>query len=142
MLTRIIIRLKTIILYSILYWTSVITVIVFLFTSEFNLINLENTSQYNKYSYLFRGINLGGIPPRLGFVSKVTVLTEILKTKMIVISTFLLIVRSINIYIYIRIFNFVMIKKTEKTQILNKTSKKNEKIFIFIIILPIITVCL
>jgi hypothetical protein len=69
-------------------------------------------------------------------------LTEILKIKIAIISTLLLIIRSINMYIYIRIFNFVIIKKTGKNQILNKVNKKAEKIFIIIIILPIITICL
>ena len=52
-LVGIITRLKTIILYSALYWGSVITVIIFLFVSEYNLTNLENINQYNKHTYLF-----------------------------------------------------------------------------------------
>lgn len=141
-LVRIIVRTKTIILYSILYWSSVITVITFLFISEFSLTNLENANQYNKYTYLIRGANLGGIPPRLGFISKVIVINEILKNKMAIMSTLLLMIRRVNIYIYIRIFNFVIIKKTEKRQVINKANKKIERIFIVIIILPIIVICL
>ena len=99
---------------------------------------IETIEQYRKFSYLIAITNLGGIPPRLGFLAKIIVVAERLKTKMLLISTLLIVIRRINIYIYLRIFNFIIIKKTNKTQIINRSSKLIDKIMILSISLPIL----
>jgi len=99
---------------------------------------MEIAEQYRKFSYIVAVINLGGIPPRLGFLAKIIVVTERLKTKILIISTTLIVISRINIYIYLRIFNFIIIKRTNKTQNLNKSKKSLDKIMILSSLIPIL----
>jgi NADH:ubiquinone oxidoreductase subunit 2 (subunit N) len=69
--------------------------------------------------------NLAGIPPTSGFLAKWLVITQSLSQKIAVLTTSILVIRSINLYIYIRTFTPIVVKSFKKTQKEKDSSSKS-----------------
>jgi len=75
-----------------------------------------------KWIYFTILINLAGIPPLAGFLAKWIIFTESIYLRIIRISLTLLIIRSVNLYIYMRMINPIATENSSETQINFKNS--------------------
>jgi NADH:ubiquinone oxidoreductase subunit 2 (subunit N) len=86
-------------------------------------------------------MNLGGIPPIINFIAKIIVLKEIISMKIVRMASTALIVRAINLYIYIRMVNPMLILTHRKIQ---KNTKENKPLInttmLMVIISPLIII--
>jgi NADH:ubiquinone oxidoreductase subunit 2 (subunit N) len=86
---------------------------------------------------------LAGIPPLLGFLMKWMVLEKITQNKIKTIPVILLLIRAINLYIYLRIINPNLISNSHDSQ---KKAKKRITLIkagiLLINIIPLRIICL
>lgn len=115
---------KLLILFSILYWSSVLLIMIIISKSKINKVNRESLEIRKKWFYFIVAINLAGIPPLAGFLAKWMVLREVLKFNLIIIITLFLVIRRINLYIYLRFINLIVTKNFLKKQKIVKKTKK------------------
>lgn len=100
-------------------------------TSSLFISNLNNMFDYNySWAILFIVIffSVAGIPPFVGFISKIYILLELLYSKLQILSILVLLISSISIFYYIRIIKIIFFEST-----LNKwfTIQKSQIIFDF-----------
>jgi len=120
----IIINTYIFLVFCFIYWIAVIIVIITLKRIKLENIYREKSIEIKKWLILAVIINLGGIPPMAGFISKWIVFSESIKHNILVIITFLLVTRSINLYIYIRLTNNQIIKNSLKAPKIPSKPKK------------------
>jgi len=120
----IIINTYIFLVFCFIYWIAVIIVIVTLKRIKLENIYREKSIEIKKWLILAVIINLGGIPPMAGFISKWIVFSESIKHNILMIITFLLVTRSINLYIYIRLTNNQIIKNSLKAPKIPSKPKK------------------
>jgi len=108
---------KTMILFVILYWVALLSV--FDILKKNSAKSLEDQMEgWNSWKYLVGLASLAGVPPFIGFMAKLQLInsSKLLGISMLIL--FLLLMRSINLYIYIRMF----IRNTSSTPV--KTRKR------------------
>jgi NADH:ubiquinone oxidoreductase subunit 2 (subunit N) len=125
MILALIMNTKLLLIFSTIYWTSVIIAILIIYTTKIKKINRERNDKTKKWIYLIVILNLAGIPPLAGFLAKWIVFREGIVLKIYFLITLLLIRRSVNLYIYMRVINFFITKNSDKTQKRNKQVKKS-----------------
>jgi len=123
----ILIRIKNFFIFSLIYWISVIIIMILIITSKIKIIRKERVDSAKKWICFIVILNLAGIPPIAGFLAKWLIFKEGLRNRIILLVTLLLSTRSINLYIYIRIVNFYLIKNSPVKQ---KNNTQIKKIFI------------
>jgi len=111
-------------IYLILY--SIITLILI---KEIILINIKFLNEFrtkmNKISIIILILSIAGTPPLIGFIQKWIVLKITIIQRFFLITTLIVIVATLNFYIYIRIANTIIILKKENIKQHNKNNKSN-----------------
>ena len=107
---------KVLMLYLTMYWSTVVFMIHTINSTKMKSLEKETKEGNNKWVNFAVLLNLAGIPPLAGFLSKWLVFSEISTENHLMIVTVLLIIRSVNLYIYIRIINFDTLTKRASTQ--------------------------
>ena len=126
MLFSLLLRTKVFLAFISLYWISVAYALYLFRNSRGNRIN-ELKPASNKWTTLLVIINLAGLPPFLGFLAKWLSFSEGLKAKLYLGATFLLVISSINLYVYLRTVRKNVIKSSWETQ---KATKSQDKMFL------------
>jgi NADH:ubiquinone oxidoreductase subunit 2 (subunit N) len=129
-LLAILINTKLFLRFSVIYWTTVVITIIILNLLKIEVILKENIESTDKWTYLIIILNLGGIPPIIGFLAKWLVFSEALANKYTITIRMILIIRRLNLYIYIRMLNFIVIRQTQNKQ--KRPKKNSKKLSIFI----------
>ena len=117
---------KILFFFSFIYWSSVLLVMLTIYKSKIIKINSEFVKITEKWNYFIVIINLAGIPPLAGFLAKWIVFKEILNISIILITTTFLVIRRINLFIYLRLLRLSVTVNTSRKQ---KTFKKRIKSF-------------
>jgi NADH:ubiquinone oxidoreductase subunit 2 (subunit N) len=78
-------------------------------------------------------INLGGIPPLAGFLAKWVVFTERVKLFMRTLVTLMLVIRRVNLFVYLRIVNVILRNNSISNQKRNKIKDKKARIMVYFI---------
>lgn len=111
----VIIRTKLFILFSFIYWISVLIVIYSIIKNKMRRIE-ETTKKTEKWLFLLLIANLAGIPPLIGFIAKWMVFTTSLGLLFLTLISFMLIIRTLNFYVYLRSIRSHIIKGTSNQQ--------------------------
>lgn len=98
-------NLKILLILSLVYW---IALLIFI---------KRVTNNSNKTVVFISTITLAGIPPFMFFVAKWQVLTLMLKQQIAITSTLLLILRSVNAFVYLRWSSVDLLKNTNNIKI-------------------------
>jgi len=114
--------------YTVLYWSTVVLIILYLNKTNFKNINETNTPFIKKWQVLLIIANLAGIPPLTGFVAKWLVLKEGIQNFNLIITVIVLTTRVTNFYVYLRIMLKILTKKRETSQEVTKKIKKSTTI--------------
>ena len=130
MLLAITIRNTLFLVFCLIYWNSVLLVILFLKNSKQKKINASPNSRKEKWVLLLIIANLAGLPPLAGFLIKWILIKEFTVTHILSIIIVGLILRRVNFFVYTRAISKVVLKNTTQLQI---SSKQTTKIAFFII---------
>jgi len=125
-------RIKILLWFNIIYWTSVAIIIYILKISKINTLNTEIKSNIKKWTIIIIIANLAGMPPLIGFLIKWLLIIAIIKTSLLLITTIALIIRATNFFIYLRIIRKQILSTTNKNQIEIKTIRKTIKFLILV----------
>lgn len=104
MLIAIQVDTKSFFLFLTVYWLSVIILITLLAKSDFKEVSQVISKKYPAWIFFLRAINLAGIPPLPNFIAKILILKTGLKINLPILMTLMLIVSSLNLFIYFRVF--------------------------------------
>jgi len=138
MLLAITIRRTLFMIYCLIYWNSVLLVVVFLKNSKQKKINAAPNSRKEKWILILIMANLAGLPPLAGFMIKWILIKEVSVSNMLPIILLGLTLRRINFFVYTRSISKVILKNASQSQISPKqASKINSTIFIISILFPI-----
>lgn len=125
-LTAILLNFKILLYFSGIYWLSLVFFIKDITKDKGVYLEEIKNNQRRKFLLFFKSINLAGIPPLIRFLAKWLVFSNLLKVNFMLLPTFLLTLRSINIFIYLRIANKTFIKSTRSKQ---KNKKQTTNLF-------------
>jgi len=128
----IVVNTKIFLLFRSIYWISVWLSIKIIQDFSIKKISREPTQSNRRWYYFVVMINLAGIPPLAGFLAKWITFSEGVKITSMLTITVLLVISSINLFIYLRAINLISTKNTTKRQKEVKQSKK--KLIITIIV--------
>jgi NADH:ubiquinone oxidoreductase subunit 2 (subunit N) len=138
MLLAITIRRTLFMVFCLIYWNSVLLVVVFLKNSKQKKINAAPNSRKEKWILILIMANLAGLPPLAGFMIKWILIKEVSVSNMLPIILLGLTLRRINFFVYTRSISKVILKNASQSQILPKQAPKiNSTIFIISILFPI-----
>nr|YP_009330296.1 NADH dehydrogenase subunit 2 [Orchesella cincta]ANJ04213.1 NADH dehydrogenase subunit 2 [Orchesella cincta] len=101
-------------------------------SSKINFItemNIWSTSKSTKIFFIMNMLSLGGLPPLLGFMSKLLVIKLMIQFKMIFLIVNLVLSSLISLYFYCRVIYAAMMINSDKT-ILNIMKSKMNPLFI------------
>lgn len=131
MIIGIILRTYLFILFSILYWISVTFVI--LMVKKIDEVPKGRMEGISKKKWINLAIvaNLAGIPPLTGFLAKWVILKERVGTLLIPVITWVLLLRAINFYVYLRICTPIFLKKSKINDNKIKAKKHIIRILMF-----------
>jgi len=101
----------------------------------------------HKYLIIFNLLALGGLPPFLGFLAKLSVIIILIKINVKLLILIFIMISLISLFYYFRvIYSLVLNKHTKKIITINSTSKASFGFLIFVatsnIIIPLINVVL
>lgn len=103
------------IIYLILISTIIPTIASFRIFSNNNSLWKPNSSQSDKIALVVSLLSLGGMPPTLGFIPKIFILSRLISENMFLLSILLILGSSINLYYYIKIaFNVFLSSYTSQ----------------------------
>lgn len=122
MIVSIMIRIKTLLVFVFIYWSILILRIKPFKTRNAKEINRTKISSIPKETLFLIIVMLAGIPPLLGFTIKWIVIIKILSLKIEYLITLILVLRAINLFVYLRLVNFTTITYSKN---LNKRLKKD-----------------
>ena len=88
----------------------VIAYLHFLNLSSVNFIKIRNPREFHNYFLLGSALRLGGIPPFIGFYSKILIIVFLINTQQLTILFIILLSSIFILYIYIRIITFLIIQ--------------------------------
>jgi proton-translocating NADH-quinone oxidoreductase chain N len=105
-----------------------------------SLSNLFNTNKIWSLSFLFIFFSISGIPPLLGFLSKIFILLSLIEGGQILTSIILVVISTISVFYYIRIIKIVffeiLFSKQKKIKFMQVVSSDiKTEVFIFSILL-------
>jgi NADH:ubiquinone oxidoreductase subunit 2 (subunit N) len=99
-----------------LYWFSVLIIIYVIWKTRFKEKSNDNSEIEINLTTTILLANLAGIPPTSGFLAKWMVITQSLTQKIVSLTSSILVIRSVNLYIYIRTFTPIIVKSFKKSQ--------------------------
>lgn len=116
-LTSLLLRIKTWIIYFLIYTVLNIRIIKTLnesqLISKLNELNKWKAEKIEKYLFLINILSLGGLPPLLGFTGKLIVVILLIKRSFYFLIIFLVSRSLISIYFYLRVvYSTIMIKSS------------------------------
>lgn len=120
---------KSILSFIVLYWISLFIVVKILIDSKVTEKTKDLSSKINQWSLISVIAILAGIPPTAGFAAKWTVVSQSLKRELITIRTIMLVIRAINLYVYLRITLSIIMSRFSIKQ---KTSKPRATLVIYL----------
>jgi NADH-quinone oxidoreductase subunit N len=103
MLIATISRIKASLTFVSIYWTSVVLTIWMIKTSRIKD-NIKEIKKAPSWLPIMVSSNLAGLPPSIGFLAKWILICQLVRIKATLIVTTLLVTRTINFFIYIRMF--------------------------------------
>jgi NADH:ubiquinone oxidoreductase subunit 2 (subunit N) len=115
-LLAVLIGVKILLQFLLLYWFSVLIVIYIMWKARFKEKSNDNSEIEMNLTTTILLANLAGIPPTSGFLAKWLVITQSLSQKIVALTSSILIIRSVNLYIYIRTFTPMIVKSFKKNQ--------------------------
>jgi NADH:ubiquinone oxidoreductase subunit 2 (subunit N) len=124
-LLAVLIGVKILLQFLLLYWFSVLIIIYIIWKTRFKEKSNDNSEIEINTTTTILLANLAGIPPTSGFLAKWLVITQSLSQKIVYLTTSILVIRSINLYIYIRTFTPIVVKSFKKTQKEKTSSSKS-----------------
>lgn len=142
MLCAIRLRLKILISFSFIYWMRLIFFIEEIskrMNSSFN----EKSSRVRKVLLFLKTTNLAGIPPLILFMVKWLTFSRLLKFNLTILATFILILRRINVFVYLRMASrvFLLVSfKSQKYFLWGSSFRLILFLFLNILILPVLMV--
>jgi len=138
MLLAITIRNTLFLVFCLIYWSSVLLVILFLKNSKQKKINASPNSRKEKWILLLVMANLAGLPPLAGFLIKWILIKELTDTSILSLIVTGLVLRRVNFFVYTRSISKVILKNTTQLQISSKqTTRIKTALFIISIVFPI-----
>lgn len=136
-ITGLIISTKLFLLFSVIYWFSVYRVVIII--RKGNLKTLEEIKKkINNWSSIILVANLAGIPPLIRFIAKWIVFSVRLRIKLFTLISFILVIRTINFYIYLRFSRRNLIKKRRENQ--KEIFLSNKRFFVLFCFINIVTI--
>lgn len=118
-IVSLIINSKLFFLFLTLYWISVLIVVFVFSNSNLKTIYNDPSTKNAKWFAFISIVNLAGIPPLGNFLVKIFIAYERVKIFLVLLFRIIIVVRRINLYIYIRMANRILIK--------NRLPRKNNK---------------
>jgi NADH:ubiquinone oxidoreductase subunit 2 (subunit N) len=115
-LLAVLIGVKILLQFLILYWFSVLIIIYVIWKTRFKEKSNDNSEIEINLTTTILLANLAGIPPTSGFLAKWMVITQSLTQKIVSLTSSILVIRSVNLYIYIRTFTPIIVKSFKKSQ--------------------------
>lgn len=109
---------KTLIIILISY----IIIILWIFNRQKKIISINENESNSQIKTMIMICRLAGIPPFMIFIPKWLLIKEMIKINLLFVTILSLILRSINFYIYIRIFTPILINKPMNQLSLTKKS--------------------
>jgi NADH:ubiquinone oxidoreductase subunit 2 (subunit N) len=125
---------KTFVTFNILYWISLLIIISMIINNVFFSIKFILCSKQTNIIISMLIFNMGGMPPILNFLSKWVVIKEIVKINVRPLTILILLIGSINIYVYIRMSSKIIINQSTHVQYASKDFKKKELIIYLIVL--------
>lgn len=123
--------------FCLIYWRSVLLVVLFLKNSKQKKINSTPATSKEKWILLLIIANLAGIPPLAGFLIKWMLIKEFSITNITLLVTAGLTLRRVNFFVYTRVISKAVLKNTNQSQISPKqTTKTRITLFIISILFP------
>jgi len=130
-LMAITIRNTLFIIFCLIYWNSVLLVVLFLNNSKQTKINASPNTRKEKWILLLTMANLAGLPPLAGFLVKWILIKEFSVSIMLLLIITGLTLSSVNFFVYTRIISKAILKSTTQVQITPKQTTKIALFFIF-----------
>nr|QFG71652.1 NADH dehydrogenase subunit 2 [Oribatula sp. XFX] len=115
MILAVIVSTKMLIMFSSLYWMTLLFALIYFYKVKGSTLSKLKTSS-NKWVFLFMMVNLAGLPPLMGFTAKWMTMLSTLKMNVSFVVTFLLVISTINLYIYFRIASPISIPQSKGMQ--------------------------
>lgn len=132
-LTSLLLRIKTWIIYFLIYTVLNIRIIKTLnenqLINKLNELNKWKTESIEKYLFIINILRLGGLPPLLGFTGKLIVVILLIKRSFYYLIIFLITRSLISIYFYLRIVYSAIIIKSSLFFKISYYSQYNNKIW-------------
>lgn len=102
MIMAVLARSKTLIAFTVLYWMSILLIIVPIIKINITEGTKDVSMNVTPWVTMMVTATLAGLPPSIGFIAKWAVVTQALKTGIIITVTRMLILSTVNFYIYLR----------------------------------------
>lgn len=115
LLLAVTLRLKILLIFSVIYWTRLIFFIEEISKNKAIGFNEKNRKS-NKTSLFLKTINLAGIPPLIMFIVKWMTFSRMLTVGMLLLASFVLIISRVNIFIYLRMARTTLLQNPSKEQ--------------------------
>lgn len=131
-------RTKTLLIFTGLYWISIMLVIAPLTKIKIRNIEKDVSSKFNPWSIIVIMATLAGLPPTIGFLAKWATVTQALKTKALILVRVILILRTVNFYIYLRTTLTIIISNQSNKQKRTKKATPGIMLATMIMNLPIL----
>nr|QYF07815.1 NADH dehydrogenase subunit 2 [Oribatula sakamorii] len=116
MLLAISMSLKILILFSLIYWISLIFILKLFDSTSSSTISEVINQKKSKFVSLMMLMSMAGIPPLMGFMAKWMVFSMASNLNLNPLVTMLLIITSINLFVYLRMVNPVSMKFSSNIQ--------------------------
>jgi len=129
---RILLRTKLYLTFSLLYWRTVLLIMLTLKRDLTKKTASIKDVKIDKIRIVIIVANLAGIPPLTGFFAKWIVAMERVKIDILIWITLILIASAINFFVYLRIFASITLKKTQTTNYNPYPPKKGLLLLLFI----------
>uniref|UniRef100_UPI00315D68F9 NADH dehydrogenase subunit 2 n=1 Tax=Allonothrus sinicus TaxID=3138099 RepID=UPI00315D68F9 len=97
------VSLKTMVMFTLMYWSSVLITMLFLKSLNVKEINKNMSKSMDNWVMMLAMANLAGIPPSIGFLAKWNTAIQALMNSMTLLVTMMMIISAINFYIYLRL---------------------------------------
>jgi len=124
--------------FCLIYWSSVLLVVLFLKNSKQKKINTPPNSRKEKWVLILVIANLAGLPPTAGFLIKLILVKEFAINHTLLLVVTGLTLRRVNFFVYARVISKVIIKNTNQLQISPKqTTKISRVLYVTYILSPI-----
>jgi len=137
MIISTLVRVKTLFTFILLYWTSLALTVRIIINASIKEKSKDLSSKVNQWTVVTVMATLSGLPPTIGFAAKWSVARQAVICKMKTITTMILTLRAVNLYVYLRMTTSMLITNLSIKH--KNTETKNPLLTYFSILLNIPT---